>query len=113
MPLRERMRTLGDPCFRRLIVAATVFLLVSTASAFCQSNTSTRPLQLAEDDVSASLRTYMALRAQEEGARAILLAGSTFHRHWTPPPPPQSSPAPRNRSIQRKVLGSIVGATAG
>ena len=102
---------MGGPCFRRLIVAAAVFLLVSTASAFSQSNTSTRPLQLAEDDVSASLRTYIALRAQEERARAILVAGATFHRHWTPPP--QSSPAPRNRSIQRKVLGSIVGATAG
>jgi hypothetical protein len=66
---------------------------------------------LAEDGVSASLRNYIAIRAQEERARAILVADATFHRHWTPQP--QSRPAPKVRSIQRKVLGSIVGAAAG
>jgi hypothetical protein len=98
-------------CFERLIVAATVFLLVSAADVFGQSGPSKSFLELTPSGISASLRTDIAVRAQHARSRAILIADARFKRD--PAPQPQSQPTPRNRSIRRKVLGSIVGATAG
>ena len=98
-------------CFERLIVAAAVFLLVSTADVFGESGPSKSFPELAPGEISASLRTDLAERAQQARSRVMLVADARFNRH--PAPQPQSQPAPRNRSTQRKILGTIVGATAG
>src|SRR5262245_20475374 len=97
-------------CFARLIVVSAVFLLVSATGTFGESRPSTEFLKLGKDRINGSLRTEMVKRAQEARPRAIFLADVRFNLDLTPQP--QSQPTPRNRSIQRKVLGTIIGATA-
>jgi hypothetical protein len=108
---KERTRIMKGQCSERLIVVAIVFLLVSAADVFGESDPSKSFPELAPGWISASLRTDIAARAQHARSRAMLVADAKFNRD--PAPQPQSQPTPGNRSMRRKVLGSIVGATAG
>jgi hypothetical protein len=98
-------------CFKRLIVAAAVFLLVSVDDMYGESGPSKSFLELRPRGISTSLRTDISVRAQHARPRAMLVADARFNPDTAPQP--QSQPTPGNRSIQRKILGSIVGATAG
>ena len=99
-----------DQRFGRLIAVAAAFLLVSAAGVFGESDPSKPLLKLVPGRISASIRTDIAIPAGQPGALPILVA-ARFNRDSAPTP--QQQIAPPNRSTQRKILGSIVGATAG